>query len=95
MMSLLAKCSWTKWISTEVDKDGFTEVLGQPTWHNKTITWNALRDTFYEDQGLTDFQEYETRRELTHWTDRVAIYEMKNREKTGDFMHGLGRITAA
>ena len=38
-----------------VDKDGFTEVLSHCPYHDKIITFNAIRDTFNEDQGLTDF----------------------------------------
>ena len=52
-MQMLAKSHWKAPVIT--DKDGFTEVLSHCPYHDKIITWNAIRDTFNEDQGLTDF----------------------------------------
>ena len=55
MMQKMLFSSWKALVVAEVDKDGFTEVLPHCPYHDKIITWNAIRDTFNEDQGLTDF----------------------------------------
>ena len=55
MMNMMLKSSWTAMLAAEVDKDGFTEVLPHCPYHDRIVTWRAARDTFHEDQGLTDF----------------------------------------
>jgi hypothetical protein len=92
---MMLKSSWKALIVNEVDKDGLDEVLSHCPYHDKIITWKALRDTFDEDQGLTDFQAFHERKDLIMWQKATAIFEMKNRETSGMFMTGLGRITAA
>lgn len=58
MMNMMLKSSWTAMLAAEVDKDGFTEVLPHCPYHDRIVTWRAARDTFHEDQGLTDFEAY-------------------------------------
>ena len=55
MMNMLLQGSWKSLIVAEVDKDGFSEVLAHCPYHDRIVTWYAIRDTFNEDQGLTDF----------------------------------------
>ena len=93
MMQMLMKCSWS--IMTVADKDGFDEVLPHSRWENKIKTFIAMRNTFDQDQGLTDFQAYHERQDLIFWEKMTAWMEMKNRETSGMFMNGLGRYTAA
>jgi hypothetical protein len=70
---MLMKCSWSKWMATEVDKDGFNEVLPHSRMHDKIMTFIAARNTFDEDQGLTDFQAYHEREDLIFWQKMTAL----------------------
>ena len=90
---LLKTCSWS--MATGTDKDGFNEVIPHGKWDNKIKTIIAARNTFDEDQGLTDFQAYHEREDLIFWQKMTAYMEMKNRETSGMFMTGLGRYAAA
>ena len=68
------------------------EVLPHCPYHPQIDFYHAARDAFLESQGLTDFQEYEVRKEIIDRKKAVAIEEMIYREDMSMFWSGGSRM---
>ena len=69
-----------------------SEVLPHCPYHAQIDFFNAARDTFYENEGLLDLQEFEVRKEILDRQKAVAIEELIYREDWSMIMSGLNRM---
>jgi hypothetical protein len=68
------------------------EVLPHCPYHPQIDFYNAALSNFLDSQGLVDFQEFSTRKEIIDRKKAVAIEEMIYREDMKMFWSGSGRL---
>ena len=54
----------------------------------------AARDTFLEQEGLQDFQDFVIRKDIEDMETTIGWIEMQHRDDMRMFFTGLGRLTS-